>query len=144
MISILDTPYKSLILHTIYLPIGKLYLLKDCVVSELYFEVIGTAQHASEALQLCLDYYGTYDVIKKRIWIANRTQKYSIQPVAWIRLKKEATQYLKGYCVVDTTKYGIMNAILESKFVPINFKNATTLDEAMQWTQEIMSDQESA
>jgi len=116
---------------------GNVYLLKNCVISELKFGTVGTADQVRLVFNKSLEFYEKHDVIKKRVWIANRTQKYSVQLVGWIQLRDLAKTYLCGYCVVDDTSFGIMNAILESKFVPINFKAADTLDEAMEWVLDL-------
>lgn len=133
MIPLEKSPYNHLILHKLEMSFGNIYLLEDAVVSELDEGVIGCAEYVYQVLDKALEYYEKHNVIKKRVLIANRTQKYSVQPVEWIRMRNIATKYLSGYCVVDDTKNGILNALLESKFVPINFKSVTTLDDAMKW-----------
>ncbi len=140
MISIEKSAHATLILKKLVMPWGTIYLLKDAVVSELNYGVVGTADHVYEVLEAALAFYEKHDVVKKRVWIANRTEKYSIKPVEWINMKRIAVKYLKGYCVVDNTRIGILNALLESKFVPVNFKSVKTLDQAVVWTQQLMSD----
>ncbi|WP_157686764.1 hypothetical protein [Nonlabens sp. Hel1_33_55] len=113
---------------------GNIFLLEDSFVSELNKGVVGGAEEVYQVLEKALEYYEEHDVVKKRVWIANRTEKYSVKPVEWIRLRHLALKYLCGYCVVDDSKSGLRTALLESRFVPINFKSVNTLEEAVKWT----------
>ena len=140
MISIEHSVFKNLILKKLEFNFGNVYLLEDSVVSELNEGVIGTSHEVYQVLDKALEYYEQHNVVKHRVWIANRTLKYSVNPMEWIRLKKMANTYLCGYCVVDDSNNGFQKAILESRFVPINFKSVETLDEAFKWTAKIHAD----
>jgi len=137
MIPIEESIYKTKILKKLEMPFGNIYLLEDAVVSEIHYGVVGTAAQAKVVLEKALDFYERHDMVKQRVWIANKTHKYSVKLVGWIQMSDVAKKYLNGYCVVDNTKFGIMNAVLESKFVPINFKSVLTLDAAMQWVESL-------
>lgn len=137
MVSIENSPYKHLILQKLEFPFGNVYLMEDVVVSELFYGVVATSDQVYLVLEKALLFYDTYSTIKKRVWVANRTYKYSVKLVGWLHMKNIAQEYLKGYCVVDSSRTGFMNAILESKFVPINFKACDSLDAAMLWVKTI-------
>ncbi|PRP67523.1 hypothetical protein [Nonlabens agnitus] len=141
MISIEESDYRHLILHKLEFDFGNVYLMEDILLTELKEGVVGSAEQVYQVLDKALAYYETYNVVKRRVWIANRTRKYSVKPVEWIRLKNLAIKYLSGYCVVDNTTNGITNAILESRFVPINFKSVTDLEEAIKWATLIQAKQ---
>ncbi|KQC32125.1 hypothetical protein AAU57_01410 [Nonlabens sp. YIK11] len=141
MISIEESDYSDLILCKLEFDFGDVYLMEDMFVTELKEGVVGCADHVYQVLDKALAYYEQYNVVKRRVWIANRTRKYSVKPVEWIRLKNLAHKYLCGYCVVDNTRNGITNAILESRFVPVNFKSVTDLGEAIKWVALIQAKQ---
>jgi hypothetical protein len=137
MISLENSIYQDLILKKLEFDFGNVYLMDDIVVSELHDGIVAGPDHALLVLKETLAYYDEFNVIKKRIWIANKTERYSVKLVGWLHLKKLAQDYLLGYCVVDNSPTGMLQSLLESKFVPINFKAAKDLDEAMEWSNSL-------
>jgi len=134
MTSIENTRFKADILYTMELPFGKIFLLEDVIVSEINDGVLFTAVEAKKVITFAVAYYEKINKAKKRVYIANRINKYSVNPIGWIKLKDVISIYLNAYCVVDDSSNGIMSAILESKFVPINFKSVSSFEEALMWS----------
>ncbi|SCY28893.1 hypothetical protein SAMN05192588_2069 [Nonlabens sp. Hel1_33_55] len=137
MISIEHSVYKDLILEKLVFDFGVVYLLEDIILSELYRGEVLDTDKALIALEEVLNFYEVNHVIKKRLWIANKTEIYSTKLIGWIQLRAVALEYFTGFCVVDDTPSGLVNALLESKFVPVNFKNVKSLDEAFDWNKEL-------
>jgi len=137
MISIEQTVHNDKILHKLELPFGNFYLCDHVIVAEANPETIYGLDEATMVFKKAGEFYKSIYSIKKRVYISNRIHKYSVKPVTWISFTP-AEKYLLGYCVVDSSPNGISNALLESKFVRIPFHAATSLDEAMQWSQALI------
>ena len=127
---------KSSILHKLKFHFGTIYLCQDVIVSEIYENQVFGVEEANVVVEHAVAYYEKINKVKKRVYIANRIHKYSVKPTGWFKFGY-LDQYLIGYAVVDNTRFGFMNAILESKFVPINFKAVKSLDAAMEWARSM-------
>lgn len=135
MLSIEHTIHKNKILHKQELSFGDFYFCENILVSQVNEGVVYGVKEALEVMKYATPFYKGKFKSDKQIYIANRIHKYSVKPVGWITLK-EVSNYLHAYCVVDNTSNGLLNAILESKFVPVNFKAVTSLDEAFEWSKK--------
>ncbi len=133
MVKFEDSIYYQSCLHTLRLPFGIFYLCDDYIVSEVYQNVSFGTEEADVLIDAATAYYKSIDDLRSRFYIANRINKYSVKPVAWLSYK-HLKPLLSGYCVVDQTRIGILNALLESKFVPVNFKSVKSLGEAVEWS----------
>lgn len=136
MVSIENTVLREQILVKLELSFGNFYLCEDVVVSEVFQGRLFGVDEAVEVIGTAVPFYIERGEFRKKVYVANRVHKYSVNPMGWMRLK-DIGNYLGGYCVVDGSHNGMMNALLESKFVPINFKAATNLQEAFKWADKI-------
>lgn len=135
MISIERSSYSKHILKKVEFSFGDFYLCKDFIASEVREGVVFGIEEAAQVVDRAVIFYETMGLEHRKLYIANRVNKYSVKPTGWFKfghLKK----YLYGYCVVDSTDNGIMSALLESKFVPFSFKSATSLEDAIDWSRE--------
>ena len=138
MISIADSLYRNKILKKLDFHFGEFYLCKDFIVSEVFEDRVFGVEEASQVVDEAVAYYEKMEMNHKKLYIANRINKYSVKPTGWLKFG-HLRKYLYGYCVVDDSKHGLLSAILESKFVPVGFKSVTTLEDAISWAESSKS-----
>lgn len=132
MVPIELTSFSKKIHRKLEFPFGTIFLCENIIVSEIKEGVLFSAEEGNAILEAVVPIYTDKGYFKKCVYIANRINKYSVNPVGWLKYG-HLREYLNGYCVIDNTSYGLVNALLESKFVPLNFKSAMTLNEAITW-----------
>jgi hypothetical protein len=140
MIPFEQSPFSSLILYTLKLRFGTFYLCRNVIVAEVFEGVVFTKDHAEEFRLNAYPFYENLGNFNKLVYISNRINKYSVKAIGWLNYKY-TDHDLVGYCVVDSTPNGIINALLESKFVPITFKSVKSLQEAIEWAATIRGSQ---
>ena len=136
MISIEQSPYASAILHKLKLPFGNFYLCDQVIVSEVFEETLYGLKEARMVFEKAGEFYKSVYNVKKRVYLSNRINSYSVKPVSWLSFE-HTSKFLLGYGVIDSRPNGITNALLESKFVPIEFGNFDCLEDAMLWVNRL-------
>ncbi|AZQ43384.1 hypothetical protein [Nonlabens ponticola] len=132
MISVSESVFKDDILEVLTFPFGKFYLFRNFIVSEVNEDVVFSSKQAQLVLDASLEFYEKLGDLSKKVYIANRINAYSVKPLGWLKFTF-LTERLYGYAVVTNTSGGFTNAILESTFVPVEFKSFTELVDAIQW-----------
>jgi hypothetical protein len=109
-------------------------------VSEVAAGEVFDVDQAAILMNKAVPYYEKHGLLEqKKVYVANRIHLYSVKPTGWFNFEHAKT-YLHGYCVVNNNRIGVLNALLESNFVPINFKSVQSLDAAIEWCRSTQMD----
>ncbi|TBN03023.1 hypothetical protein EYD45_10745 [Hyunsoonleella flava] len=128
------TPYfEKLKPYKLELPFGNYFFCKNLVVGELFEGVHFDWIMAKILLQEIYKFYGEN---AKICYIANRINAYSIDPQNWLRIEKEYDILLASAIVVyNNASY--INASLEKHFTKKSIKRCLSLNEAMDWVENL-------
>lgn len=113
---------------------GSYYLFESFVVAEINEEVVYTwEEHGKLIADDISDLYENNGA--ELIYITNRINAYAVQPSDWIKFYKSSFK-LRGYGIVNYTKSGYFNGVLEKIFANTPFRNFTSLDDAIIWAKQ--------
>ncbi len=130
MNSLKDSPYYHEAFNEIVYDFGTFYLFDTCIVAEINEGVVFTwDNHAKGAVKDILDLYDSDG--RNIIYISNRINNYSVMPSDWVKFFKNNFR-MKGYAMVNYTKSGHVNSLLEKLFVPMS-KRFSSIDQAIRW-----------
>ncbi|MEW7292664.1 hypothetical protein [Aquimarina sp. 2304DJ70-9] len=117
------------------LNIGSVSFYKNFVISEMKEGIIFDYDNATRLLELCNEYYGKKIPF---IYISNRINSYSISPTGHFKSSKMFPN-LKGYGVVSYNSINNGVAKLEQSFLNIPTNIFNNLEDAIRWTEEIIT-----
>lgn len=126
-----DLIYLQHELHTF--SFGKLYFFEHMMVSEFKEGILFTFANALEFISKAEAYYGTE---KNLVYISNRINSYSVDPVDWIKLGFSYNNLL-SIGVVNYTFFKKKVFHVEKMFCRKPMKGFSSLNEAVDWAYEI-------
>ncbi|XLS27595.1 hypothetical protein ACJD0Z_10340 [Flavobacteriaceae bacterium M23B6Z8] len=132
-----DLIYLPHELHTF--SFGKMYFFEHMMVSEFKEGILFTYDHAVEFIDKAEAYYGSE---KKLVYISNRVNSYSVDPVDWIKLGFSYKNLL-AIGVVNYTFFKKKVFYVEKMFCRKPMKSFSSLNEAVDWAYEITQNQSS-
>jgi len=117
-------------LHILSYDFGDFYLYDTFIVGEIKEDVIISWE--AQGKFLVDELHSIYqDKSKELIYISHRINNYSVVPSDWLKFKEYDIKF-KGYCIVNYTKRGFFNSMLEKVFVP-KLQTFSSLKEALVW-----------
>ncbi len=122
--------YISLNPKEVTFSFGDFFFFKNFIVAEIYEGV-----HFSwdKVLKLVKEIYKHYGDDFKIAYISNRVNSYSIEPVTWMRLRKEGHIFVTAIAIVSYTELAVKMATLEKVFASASLKRCNSLAEAINW-----------
>lgn len=131
MNSLKNSPYYHEAFNEIVFDFGTFYLFDGFIIAEINEGVVFTwDNHAKIASQEILDLYNSNG--SDIIYISNRVNNYSVMPSDWVKFFKNNFR-MKGYAMVNYTKSGHVNSLLEKLFIGHKSKRFNSLEYAIQW-----------
>jgi len=133
--SLKNSPYYHEALHELEYDFGTYFLFDGFIIAEIKPGVIlNWDNHGKKIANDILDLYDSNG--ENIIYISNRINDYSIVPSDWIKFYK-SNYKLKGYAVVNHTKSGHVNYLLERLFLNSKSKKFNSLERAIEWANKI-------
>ena len=124
---------KSLSYEKIVLNFGINYLFDDFFIME-----VNEGEHFnSKKLSILIKHLRThYGNDKQLVYIANRVNSYSIDPVLWSYFDNDDS-ILVAASIVSYRKSTIMSANIEKQLASISLKRSTSIEEAINWANSL-------
>ena len=124
------SPFYEKPLHILSYDFGEFYLYENYIVGEIKEGVLFSWKEQGEflAFEFKSIYHEKFNDLK---YISNRICKYSVIPSDWIKFAR-CNYNFSGYGIVNYTKTGYFNALLEKVFVP-KLKTFSSLQKAIEW-----------
>ncbi len=69
-------------------------------------------------------------------YISNRVNSYSVDP----NIYSVTSKYIMGYAIVSNSELAIANAKFEGNFTEIPFRIFTSIEKAVSWVEEVLSE----
>lgn len=129
-----DSPFsKSLAYKKVVLDFGCYYLCDRFFIME-----INEGEHFNwdKLDQLLSSLETNYGLHKTLAYIANRVNAYSIDPVLWSYFDKDDS-ILVAASIVSYRDSTFLSANIEKQFASIPIKRALSLEEALNWVQQL-------
>lgn len=124
---------KSHKYEKVELPYGSYYLLKNFFIMEINEGVHFNWDKLNILLSSLRDYYGSN---KYLAYIANRVNSYSIDPVLWSFFDKDDS-ILIAASIVSYRDSTYLSANIEKQIASIPLKRAHSLEEAINWVNQL-------
>ena len=139
MQSIKDSSFLHEAFYELNYSFGNYYLFDSFVVAEINEDVVYTwNDHGKVVVEDLSNLYENNG--ESLIYITNRINDYAVKPSDWIKFYKNNFN-LKGYAIVNYSKRGYFNSLLEKIFASTtSFVNFSSLDEAIIWAKKITED----
>ena len=112
---------------------GIYYFFKDYVIAEIHQGIIYTWDSAQDVIEAAHKHYGENHNI---CYITNRVNKYSINPLDWMKFFNTKNS-LNGYAIVSYTKNGWVNSIIEKMFLNTKVEQFSNLLDAIDWAKDV-------
>jgi len=129
--SLKNSPYYCEAINEIVYDFGTFYMFETFIVAEINEGIVFTWEDQAEiASREILDLYDSdgHDII----YISNRINNYAVMPSDWVKFFKNNFR-MKGYAMVNYTKSGHVNSLLEKLFISHKSKRFNSLKDAVQW-----------
>jgi len=122
--------YKEAFNELVY-DFGTFYLFEGFIVAEINEGIVFTWETKAKIVaQEILDLYDSNG--SDIIYISNRINNYAVMPSDWVKFFKSNFR-MKGYAMINYTKCGYVNSLLEKLFVGHKSKRFSSLKHAIQW-----------
>ncbi|AIZ40781.1 hypothetical protein M666_03870 [Cellulophaga baltica 18] len=129
-----NSPYYKEAFNELSYPFGTFYLFAGYVVAEINEGVVFSWEDHGKTVTE--DIGNLYDENGSGlIYITNRVEKYSVNPVGWLQYFKSSYR-LKAYVIVTYSKKGYSNTLLEKLFMNANIYRYTCLTDAIEWAKK--------
>ncbi|WP_041632756.1 hypothetical protein [Maribacter sp. HTCC2170] len=126
-----NTPFYHEAFNELNYSFGSFFLFETFIVAEINEDVVfNWEEHGKLASKDISSLYGNNG--KDLIYLTNRINQYAVQPSDWLNFYKNSFK-LKGYGIINYTKTGYFNNILEKIFTSSNFRSFTSLEDAIIW-----------
>ncbi len=125
--------FKQLDHKALILSFGKFYLLGNFIISEIHEGVHFDWDKIQELAAELINHYG-YNISIG--YISNRINSYSIDLHLWTNFNKEFG-FIVASAIVVHNDLSYMNATLEKQFSGKSLKRCSSLDEAINWIQNL-------
>ncbi|WP_053978073.1 hypothetical protein [Mangrovimonas xylaniphaga] len=112
---------------------GNIYFFDKFILSEINEGVHFDWEKIEEVIAFAMDHYGPNFKIA---YISNRVNSYSLDPHSWSRFQDEL-DHIVASAIVYYSYINFMNASIEKLFSPSSMKRCETLEEAMEWVQNL-------
>ncbi len=129
-----DSVFISLQPKKITFPFGDFFFFEKFMVAEI---CEGIHFGWDKVMQLVQEAYNHYGANFKIAYISNRINSYSIEPVTWMKLRKNGHNFITAIAVVSYTDLAVKIATLEKVFASASLKRCTNLDEAIKWVRTL-------
>ena len=116
------------------LDIGTVYFYENFLITEINEGIVMNFENVKPLLLLGKQYYGTQTPF---IYISNRINSYSFEPTSHFKTVPIFPN-IKGYGVVIYDQLSKEIAILEKNFLNIPTNIFYSLEEAIQWAEELI------
>jgi len=129
-----ESPISKLLNYEkVVLDIGSYYLLENFFIME-----VNEGQHFDwkELNKLLTSLRNHYGYHKTLAYIANRVNSYSIDPLLWSYFDKDDS-ILIAASIVSYRDSTFLSANIEKQLASISLKRAKTLEEAINWVQQL-------
>lgn len=111
----------------ITLDFARIELFENYVIAHVHENVTIDQEHFALFKELFTAYFEE----KPYVYISDRSQGYSVNPVAYIHF--EFSSILKGVAIVTSKKISVLNAQFEKKFIAKPFRIFGTMEDAINW-----------
>ncbi|GGG49922.1 hypothetical protein [Bizionia arctica] len=112
---------------------GTFFFLDKIVVSELNEGIHFDWDKIEQVISSIADHYGDNF---KVAFLSNRMNSYSIEPQLWVDFYKDYN-FIVATAIVAYNDFNFKNASLEKHFSQTSVKRCETLDEAIDWIQNL-------
>lgn len=129
-----DSPYYCNVINHKIVDIGNLYFFQNYLIAEINEGVNISFENFKESTELILAHFGDNHFG----FIGNRVNSYSIV-ITDAREFNKAFKNLKAYATVTYNLFAENMLEVENHFFDFNKKNFTTLIEAVNWVEEIIT-----
>ncbi|MEM9363213.1 MAG: hypothetical protein AAGA43_11285 [Bacteroidota bacterium] len=116
---------------------GVFYFFENLVISEINEGVLFNWEMATKAVEAAYEVIGRDNTIA---YISNRVNNYSVVAADWRKFYFNRHQ-LDLYSVVGQTHGNFASLVLERMFFRNNIRQFSDLEEAIEWTQSKMEEQ---
>ncbi|WP_031425675.1 hypothetical protein [Flavimarina sp. Hel_I_48] len=120
-------------LEVIELDFAKIEFFENYVITSVHDNITIDKEHFALYKELFTAYFQE----RPYVYISNRAKGYTVNPIAYIHF--EFSDILKGVAIVTSGKTKVSNAKFEKRFMAKPFRVFLTLEEAIQWANEICS-----
>lgn len=113
---------------------GKVKILNDIVIAEMKEGITFDIDYNAKFLKFCKDHFKgkTYG------YISNRIHSYSVNPTVYIETAKNSN--IRAIAVVSSDPINKGNADIEKQFFEYPFEVFNTLDQAIQWMNNTLTE----
>lgn len=113
---------------------GRVKILNDIVIAEMKEGITFDIDYNAEFLKFCKDHFKgkTYG------YISNRIHSYSVNPTVYIETAKNSK--IRAIAVVSSDPINKGNADIEKQFFEYPFEVFNTLDQAIQWMNNTLTE----
>ncbi len=108
---------------------GTYYFFEKFIISEISAGIVFDWAFAKEVIDVANAFYGEDINIS---YISNRVNKYSLNPIDWIKFFKY-DYALNKIAFVSYTDVGTSNILLEKIFIKTKLQKFSTLESAVDW-----------
>lgn len=129
-----ETFLKDQVLKEINVAYGDFYFFKETVVSEIFEGVLFDYEKAKPIINAVYQFYGDNPQV---FYISNRCFAYSMKVQDWLKFYKER-HAIRGMAVVNYSKIGLTNFLIEKLFIKSSLRHFTSLDLAVNWIQNVI------
>ncbi|WP_158850899.1 hypothetical protein [Algibacter sp. L1A34] len=119
--------------HLIKIPIGFIHIYENFVVSIIDEGETVTKDSNNILEEIASKYFKS----RSFVYIAHRLNSYAVDPAVY--KKTSLIKNLVGFAVVSKNRVALSNAEIEKLFLNKPFESFTNLDEAINWSNMIVS-----
>jgi hypothetical protein len=112
---------------------GTFFFLDKIIISELHEGIHFDWDKIEQVISEIAEHYGDNF---KVAFLSNRINSYSIEPQLWVDFYKDY-HFIVATAIVAYNDFNYKNAALEKHFSKNSIKRCETLDEAMEWIQNL-------
>jgi hypothetical protein len=112
---------------------GTFFFLDKIIISELHEGIHFDWDKIEQVISEIAEHYGDNF---KVAFLSNRINSYSIEPQLWVDFYKDY-HFIVATAIVAYNDFNYKNSALEKHFSKNSIKRCETLDEAMEWIQNL-------
>ncbi|WP_299887978.1 hypothetical protein [uncultured Lacinutrix sp.] len=133
---IIESPLYNLVLETHNLDIGIFYFFNNIIISEIKEGVHIDLKNSKSFFETTNKFYQD----RPFVYISNRINKFSISPLDFAKFSFELNNVKAYSAIVYNSFFDKMNAEIEKRFSHIPFYIAINLEDAFNWSNNIVND----
>lgn len=126
--------FSSLKHNKIETPFGVFYFCDKYIISEVYEDLHVEWEYIEILINEVFKFYGESPILG---YISNRVNDYSIDPQNWVKILDKYDNFLVASAVITYNRSSYKIATLEKHFSQNRLRRFTSLDEAINWMENV-------